>query len=297
MMSQDLETKCLPNLALLRKALANAVSDWQAHAINPLSQRTARLDLSCSGQPFAAILQSHGPRDRQLNPNIARDEFRLLRLLYDAGLLVPRPLLLLDDLTPPAFLTACVEGETLVSAADFPALPERLARILFQIHTCGLATHQLSFLPNLRDRLSENIGNNGSGDCVLRQCLRQALPHIGFNQPTLLHGDFWLGNLLWRGGELAAIVDWEDAMFGDPLADLGKSRLELLWSLGEAAMERYTECYLRLNPNLDVSALPFWELYGASRLAHFDSFAPDAAAAERMHAQYEAFVEAALARL
>ena len=297
MMSQDLETKCLPNLALLRKALANAVSDWQAHAINPLSQRAARLDLSCSGQPFAAILQSHGPRDRQLNPNIARDEFRLLRLLYDAGLLVPRPLLLLDDLTPPAFLTACVEGETLVSAAEVPDMPERLARILFQIHHCGLATHQLSFLPNLRDRLSENIGNNGSGESVLRECLRQALPHIGFNQPTLLHGDFWLGNLLWRGGDLAAIIDWEDAMFGDPLADLGKSRLELLWSLGEAAMLRYTECYLRLNPALDAAALPFWELYGASRLAHFDSFAPDAAAAERMHAQYEAFVAAALARL
>ena len=297
MMSQDLETKCLPNLALLRKALANAVSDWQAHAINPLSQRTARLDLSCSGQPFAAILQSHGPRDRQLNPNIARDEFRLLRLLYDAGLLVPRPQILLDDLTPPAFLTACVEGETLVSAADFPALPERLARILFQIHTCGLDAQELAFLPKLRDRLLQTIQDAEADEFGLRKTLTVARPKLRFNQPTLLHGDFWLGNLLWRGGDLAAIIDWEDAMFGDPLADLGKSRLELLWSLGEAAMLRYTECYLRLNPNLDAAALPFWELYGASRLAHFESFAPDAAAAERMHAQYEAFVAAALARL
>lgn len=42
-------------------------------------------------------------------------------------------------------------------------------------------------------------------------------------QPGVLHGDFHLGNVLFRhdGPELAAIVDWELATVGDPLLDLG----------------------------------------------------------------------------
>lgn len=42
-------------------------------------------------------------------------------------------------------------------------------------------------------------------------------------QPGVLHGDFHLGNVLFRhdGPQLAAIVDWELATVGDPLLDLG----------------------------------------------------------------------------
>ncbi|MBK9125349.1 MAG: phosphotransferase [Chloroflexi bacterium] len=40
------------------------------------------------------------------------------------------------------------------------------------------------------------------------------------NRETILHGDYWIGNLIWEGDQLAGVVDWEDAAFGDPLADL-----------------------------------------------------------------------------
>ena len=103
--------------------------------------------------------------------------------------------------------------------------------------------------------------------------------------------------LLWTGQHLEAIIDWEDAMIGDPLADLGKSRLEILWALGGEAMALYSEFYLALNPALDASALPFWDLWGASRLQHYASFASDASRVPQMRAQYEAFVADALSRL
>ena len=66
--------------------------------------------------------------------------------------------------------------------------------------------------------------------------MRAAADSIQPNASALLHGDFWLGNLLWQGDAPGGIIDWEDAMLGDPLGDLGKSRLEMLWALGEAAM-------------------------------------------------------------
>jgi len=39
--------------------------------------------------------------------------------------------------------------------------------------------------------------------------------------PTLVHGDYHYGNMLFRGHELAAVLDWEIAEIGQPLLDLG----------------------------------------------------------------------------
>ncbi len=39
--------------------------------------------------------------------------------------------------------------------------------------------------------------------------------------PTLVHGDYHYGNMLFRGPKIAAILDWEIAEIGQPLLDLG----------------------------------------------------------------------------
>src|SRR2546429_7334483 len=39
--------------------------------------------------------------------------------------------------------------------------------------------------------------------------------------PALVHGDYHYGNMLFRGHEVAAILDWEIAEIGQPLLDLG----------------------------------------------------------------------------
>ena len=41
------------------------------------------------------------------------------------------------------------------------------------------------------------------------------------NAPTLVHGDYHYGNMLFRGTEVAAVLDWEIAQIGQPLLDLG----------------------------------------------------------------------------
>lgn len=38
---------------------------------------------------------------------------------------------------------------------------------------------------------------------------------------TVVHGDTKLSNLMWRDGEVVAVLDWEMALNGEPLADLG----------------------------------------------------------------------------
>lgn len=39
--------------------------------------------------------------------------------------------------------------------------------------------------------------------------------------PTLVHGDFHYGNMLFRGPEVVGVLDWEIAQLGQPLLDLG----------------------------------------------------------------------------
>lgn len=39
--------------------------------------------------------------------------------------------------------------------------------------------------------------------------------------PTLVHGDYHYGNMLFRGPEVVAVLDWEIAQIGQPLLDLG----------------------------------------------------------------------------
>ena len=38
--------------------------------------------------------------------------------------------------------------------------------------------------------------------------------------PVLVHGDYHFGNMLFSGGQVAVVVDWEIAQLGQPLLDL-----------------------------------------------------------------------------
>jgi aminoglycoside phosphotransferase (APT) family kinase protein len=57
------------------------------------------------------------------------------------------------------------------------------------------------------------------------------LPELirGVETPTVVHGDFWGGNMCVRESRLTGVLDWEAAAIGDPAVDLAG-----LWYLGAA---------------------------------------------------------------
>jgi aminoglycoside phosphotransferase (APT) family kinase protein len=131
----------------------------------------------------------------------------------------------------------------------------------------------------------------------IRAALEPVWPLPQPNRTSLLHCDYWPGNLLWRGGQLAAVIDWEDAALGDPLADLASSRLELLWAFGLNAMQQFTQTYLTCNP-IDVANLPYWDLYAALRPAfQLSQWAADSAAEANLRALHHQFITQAFAAL
>jgi aminoglycoside phosphotransferase (APT) family kinase protein len=239
------------------------------------------------------ILRQHGEADRKRNPNIAQDEYTLLSILRSIDLPVPEPY----HVDTSHLLMEFIDGKTTFSPNDLESFIMQLAKNLVAIHQVDLTKHDLSFLPQQIDLIKHRIQSPPPSDRHIVDAMCDVIPSLPMNNTVLLHGDYWLGNILWREGQLVGIIDWEDAMLGDPLGDLGKSRLEMIWTLDEDAMNTYTQHYQKLMPLIDFSYLPFWDLWGALRLASFADWFDDAEKVTKIQGLYDEFVDYAIRQL
>jgi aminoglycoside phosphotransferase (APT) family kinase protein len=73
--------------------------------------------------------------------------------------------------------------------------------------------------------------------------------------PTLVHGEYHYGNMLFRGPEVVAVLDWEIAEIGQPLIDLG--------CLCIVSVRRQYEGAPNPGGAIDVSVEDLYRLYGA----------------------------------
>jgi aminoglycoside phosphotransferase (APT) family kinase protein len=178
-------------------------------------------------------------------------EARLLRALRDTPARVPEVLAVCADsetIGAPFYLMERIEGEPIVfsvpPALDTPAerhrIGEQLVRALVEIHAVdwraaglegfgkptGYLERQLRRFKGLwelnRTREIPAVESIGSW-------LAEHLPSSG--PATIVHGDFRLGNTMFAPeapARLAAVLDWEMATIGDPLADLGY--LCMMWT-------------------------------------------------------------------
>ncbi|HEX3051936.1 MAG TPA: phosphotransferase, partial [Aggregatilineaceae bacterium] len=90
---------------------------------------------------------------------------------------------------------------------------------------------------------------------------------------ALIHGDMWPGNVLWKDGKIAAVIDWEDAACGDPLEDVAISRFEMLLFFGVEAMDNFTQTYQTLT-QIDLTPLREWDRRAAERVEPDEWAAP-----------------------
>ncbi|WP_026872788.1 phosphotransferase family protein [Inquilinus limosus] len=254
------------------------------------------------GRAETLVLRRHGATDLARDPDVATHEFRLLQALQAAGVPAPAPLHLDTSgtiLPTPFLLQGFVEGDT----EDVPADPDdhmrRLAEALAAIHRVPASA--VPFLPRQEDQAAALIARHRPepdetlAESRLRAALAAAWPPPRRSPIALLHGDFWPGNLLWRGGRLQAVVDWEDAAVGAPLADLANARLELFIAHGEDAVAALTRHYLALS-EIDTTALPLWDLWAALRpIAGLPGWGLEPEEERRLRERHRAFTGRALA--
>jgi aminoglycoside phosphotransferase (APT) family kinase protein len=258
------------------------------------------------GQMRKIVVRRYGDVDLQHDLHVAEHEFRLLQIVRSAGLAAPAPYYFDQEgeiFPRPCIAIEYVEGRTDFTPAGLDDALRQMAAYLHGVHSIAGSSRDLSFLPGqdkiydakFRERPAKLDDSLHEGR--IRDALEAVWPLPRQNEPVLLHGDFWPGNMLWRDGRLVAVVDWEDAQVGDPLADLANSRLEILWAFGQEAMHSFTRHY-RSMTNIDFTNLPYWDLCAALLPAFkIADWAGDAAVERSMRQAHTWFVGQAFEKL
>jgi aminoglycoside phosphotransferase (APT) family kinase protein len=228
----------------------------------------------------------------------AAKEFHLTRRLRDRGMSVPGPLVLCDTgyTEGPWLVTEVVPGRNATGMMGHAALVDEMADFLACLHALDprqLEVRGLELIEDPVTALPRYLPADAVGERVRREL--NAGVRRGPNDVRLLHGDFWPGNVMVRDGRVEAVLDWEDAKLGDPLADLACARVEITCDGGEHAAERFTTTYCRARPDAMLDDLALWDMYvSASALAGMHLWGlPPATEATRRSATHEFFVNAA----
>jgi len=182
-------------------------------------------------------------------------EYRVLSGLADTDVPVPRTFAFCDDNAvndAPFYVMERVDGQILRTADDIARLrtdqaaacSRELIDVLARIHTVdyeavGLGDfgHPEGYLERQVRRWGEQWERSKAADLPavdeLARRLRAALPESG--PPTIVHGDYRLDNTMLAPDDptrIVAVLDWEMATLGDPLADVGL--FLLYWAQNDA---------------------------------------------------------------
>jgi len=265
----------------------------------------ARPDSPPEALPDTVVVRQYGPKNIATDDRPADTETRLLALLRSAGVPVPEPRLADDSselLKGPYAVIGFVPG------AGPPAIwSDRLAGqlidVLVRLHRLDAAV-VTSWLRPYSRRLERWLAHPPAEpdelmrETAIRQVLGDWWPRRSELTPRILHGDFWPGNTMWVADRLVAVIDWEDAAWGDQRSDLANIRLELLWAYGRAACEDFTDRYRAAFGELDLAEQPYWDLVAATRpVGRLAEWGLDPSRMANFLSQYQEFVDTALAEI
>jgi aminoglycoside phosphotransferase (APT) family kinase protein len=230
-------------------------------------------------------------------------EYKVLTALAPTAVPVPKTLGFCEDVSvndAPFYVMELIDGKILRTTPDIAALShdearrcsEELIDVLVAIHAVdydavGLGDfgHPNGYVERQVRRWGEQWERSKTRELPvvdeLARRLRSAIPDSP--PPTIVHGDYRLDNTMLAPddpGRIVAVLDWEMATLGDPLADLG---LYLLYYVRDDAqtgnvgatisteagflsrddvVERYAK-----QSGRDVSQLDFYEALAAYKLA------------------------------
>jgi aminoglycoside phosphotransferase (APT) family kinase protein len=226
---EDLETQCRVRLGRPELRVTSIETIPEGH-----SGFTYFAEIDDGAGPRRYVLRLPPPGARIAGPADVVRQGRIMAALHAAGLPTPAiPVISADPVVDgrPFVLMEAVEG-TRIEKAGVEQKPLDIAgsavRVLKSLHALeltstgigdeapvGLHAEMLRWLW-LMERAPEELTTR-AGD--LGGLLSARIP--AEHEPTLVHGDYHYGNMLFEGAEVVAILDWEIAEIGQPLLDLG----------------------------------------------------------------------------
>lgn len=216
------------------------------------------------GNKSQVVLRLHGETHYGHN---AKLEFEILCALIRAGIPVARPLSVDTScafMQYPYLIIEFVEGTSEIAESTLEARIETMVEALSTVHSVPVSG--MPSLPRRIDPIPE-ILEFLPADAEwheLRNYLRQ-LQNSAFTGPdvVVLHGDYWPSNLIWSEDRIAAILDWEDAAFGDPLSDVACACLELRYIHGIEGKRLFEGAYAK-HCSINENRYALWLAYVSS---------------------------------
>ena len=207
------------------------------------------------------------------DPERAAADFHGLRIARNHGIPAPEPLHLDrtgELLGLPGIVTGFIEGEQISRPKDVRSWAVDIARMLLRVHDIRPSAEDRAHIYDgrwmglyfLRDSWPETMAGHPLTEPIFEAVLelRSGLRRV---RPAFLHMDYWPGNILWRGGRISGLVDWDAASYGDPALDVGYFRMNMYLRGVKEAAGVFLDCYeAESGP---VENLAFWELACAAR--------------------------------
>jgi aminoglycoside phosphotransferase (APT) family kinase protein len=199
--------------------------------------------------PVSSVLESDESETKRTGSRrLAHTEFNLIRLMERQGIPVPHMLWVDPDgkwLDRPFSVSRLIAGTSdvtpLIGTDEAGPILDQYIEILGRLHNVDASAAGVDFLgtPTAATAALEQVELFEGG--YHRQRLEE-FPAISYmirwlkkHQPvatrvSVIHGDFRLGNFMYDGGRILAMLDWEQAHVGDPLEEIA-FMYWALWSL------------------------------------------------------------------
>lgn len=207
-------------------------------AVTPIAEGhsgfTYNVVVEDGGATTRYVLRLPPPNARIAGPADVMRQGRIMAALHEAGLPTPtvpiicpepivdgRPFILMEAIEGNRIEQTSLEQNALDIAASSIDVLKRLQSLpvartgLGDEEAVGLQVEMMRWAMLMQRAPEELTGRAGE----LGGLLAMQIPEE--RAPTLVHGDYHFGNMLFRGPKVVAVLDWEIAQIGQPLLDLG----------------------------------------------------------------------------
>ena len=281
---------------LVREWLVQWAPEVQVHKVTPIGD-------GVSARVFGAEYTTSRGRQRSALRlvaaplNLCMRESMVLNRLHAVGLPVPR---CYGVKAGPGAVNECcmlldwMPGHVVGRPQDIPTYATQLAQTLATVHEQS-PMHGLPRYTTELNRLLRQARQKRELDQVVAAI--EANKAMFSTESTLLHGDFWPRNVLFKRKRLTAVLDWSYACSGPHQVDVCNARIELAWLWGDAAVREFTECYFSVAP-VRAAGLACFDLAASLKPSlHSQYWGLNERQLDRLHEDVKSFQQQALLTL